>query len=151
MTGTGSPATRPRKRQWAGWAFAVPALAIAAGWAVPAGAVIQTPLPQLLPIPAPAPPPTPAPLAPPINPGYAPAQTSAPSPILTAPGGYQFAQPPAPSYPAPQLPGPIDQQKLQAYRNGLVAQQQQLQSQGLSPSSTISRQILQQLDAPDAQ
>ncbi len=38
----------------------------------PANALIQTPLPQLLPIPAITPPPTPAPLAPPINPGYAP-------------------------------------------------------------------------------
>jgi hypothetical protein len=127
------------------------ALAIVGGWAVPAEAVIQTPLPQFLPIPAPTPPPTPAPLAPPINPGYAGAETSAPSPILTAPGGYEFPQPPAPSYPAPQLPGPVDQQKLQAYRNSLIAQQWQLQSQGLSPSSTVSRQILQQLNVPDAQ
>jgi hypothetical protein len=138
----------PRK---AGWAWAALTMAIIAGWAMPADAVIQTLVPQLLPIPTPTPPPTPAPLAPPINPGYAPAETSAPSPILTAPGGYEFPQPPAPRYPAAQLPGPIDQQKLQAYRNGLVSQQWQLQSQGLSPSTTISRQILQQLNAPDAQ
>jgi hypothetical protein len=57
----------------------------------------------------------------------------------------------APAYPAPQLPGPIDQQKLQTYRNSLVSQQWQLQSEGLSPSTTISREILQQLNAPDAQ
>jgi hypothetical protein len=126
-------------------------LAAVAGWTAPANAVIQTALPQLLPIPAPVAPPTPAPLAPPINPGFAPAETSAPSPILTAPGGYEFAQPPTPSYPAPQLPGPIDQQKLQDYRNSLVSQEWQQQSQGLSPSTTISREILQQLNAPDAQ
>ena len=133
-------------------AGAVLALAIVAGGAVSANALIQTPLPQLLPLPAPTPPPTPAPLAPPINPGYAAAPAEGLSPILhESVPLYQLPQPSAPSYPAPQLPGPIDQQKLQAYRNGLVSQQWQLQSQGLSPGSTLSRQILQQLNAPDAQ
>ena len=133
-------------------AGAVLALAIVASEAVSASAVIQTPLPQLLPLPAPTPPSTPAPLAPPINPGYAAAPADGLSPILhESVPLYQLPQPSAPSYPAPQLPGPIDQQKLQAYRNGLVSQQWQLQSQGLSPGSTLSRQILQQLNAPDAQ
>jgi hypothetical protein len=127
-------------------------LAAIAGGAVSANALIETPLPQFLPIPAPAVPPSPAPLAPPINPGFAHAETSAPSPILTTPGPlYELSQPSPPSYPAPQLPGPIEQQKLQTYRNSLVSQQWQLQSQGLSPSTTISREILQQLNAPDAQ
>jgi hypothetical protein len=131
---------------------AVLALAIAGGWAGSANAVIQTPLPQLLPLPALPPPSTPAPLAPPINPGYAAAPADGLSPILhESVPVYQLPQPSAPAYPAPQLPGPIDQQKLQAYRNGLVSQQWQLQSQGLSPGSTLSRQILQQLNAPDAQ
>jgi hypothetical protein len=133
-------------------AGAVLALAIAGGWAGSANAVIQTPLPQLLPLPALPPPSTPAPLAPPINPGYAAAPADGLSPILhESVPVYQLPQPSAPAYPAPQLPGPIDQQKLQAYRNGLVSQQWQLQSQGLSPGSTLSRQILQQLNAPDAQ
>jgi hypothetical protein len=128
------------------------ALAIAGGWVDSANAVIQTPLPQLLPLPALPPPSTPAPLAPPINPGYAAAPADGLSPILhESVPVYQLPQPSAPAYPAPQLPGPIDQQKLQAYRNGLVSQQWQLQSQGLSPGSTLSRQILQQLNAPDAQ
>jgi hypothetical protein len=106
-----------------------------AGSAVPAGAVIQTPLPQLLPLPAPAPAPTPAPLPPPINPGYAPAPSSGLSPLLTQPGPvYQLPQPASPAYPPPQLPGPIDQQKMQAYSNSLY-----------------SRQIQQQLNAPDPQ
>jgi hypothetical protein len=133
-------------------AGAVLALAIVAGGAASANAVIQTPLPQFLPLPAPTSPPTPAPLAPPINPGYAAAPADGLSPILhESVPLYQLPQPSAPSYPAPQLPGPIDQQKLQAYRNGLVSQQWQLQSQGLSPGSTLSRQILQRLNAPDAQ
>jgi hypothetical protein len=128
------------------------ALAIVSGWAVSADAEIHTVIPQMLPLPAPAPPPTPAPLAPPINPGYAAAPADGLSPILhESVPLYEIPQPSAPSYPAPQLPGPIDQQKLQAYRNGLVSQQWQLQSQGLSPSTTLSRQILQQLNMPDAQ
>jgi hypothetical protein len=118
----------------------------------PANALIQTPLPQLLPIPAITPPPTPAPLAPPINPGYAAAPSDGLSPILShSVPLYELPQASPPAYPAPQLPGPIDQQKLQAFRNGLVFQQWQLQSQGLSPSTTSSREILQQLNAPDAQ
>ncbi len=128
------------------------ALAIVAGCVGSANAEIHTALPQLLPLPAPTPPSTPAPLAPPINPGYAAAPAEGLSPILSQSVPlYEMPQPAAPAYPAPQLPGPIDQQKLQAYRNGLVSQQWQLQSQGLSPGSTLSRQILQQLNAPDAQ
>jgi hypothetical protein len=131
---------------------ALETLGAVAGWAAQANALIETPLPQFLPTPALAAPPSPAPLAPPINPGYAPAEILAPSPILTTPGPlYELPRPSPPSYPAPQLPGPIDQQKLQAYRNSLVSQQWQLQSQGLSPSTTISREIVQQLNAPDAQ
>jgi len=128
-------------------------LALLAGSAASADAAIQTlGPPQMLPLPAITPPPTPAPLAPPINPGYATTPADRLSPILTTPGPvYEFPQPQAPSYPRMQLPGPIDQQKMQAYTNGLRAQQWQLQSQGLSPSSLLSRQIIQQLNTPDAQ
>ncbi len=126
--------------------------AAVAGSGVPANALIQTPLPQLLPIPAITLPPRPAPLAPPINPGYAAAPDDGLSPVLSQSVPlYEMPQSAAPAYPAPQLPGPIDQQKLQTYRNSLVSQQWQLQSEGLSPSTTISREILQQLNAPDAQ
>lgn len=127
-------------------------LAAVTGWAVPANALLATPLPQFLPSPAPAPPPSPAPLAPPINPGYAAAPADGLSPVLSQSVPlYEMPQSAAPAYPAPQLPGPIDQQKLQTYRNSLVSQQWQLQSEGLSPSTTISREMLQQLNAPDAQ
>jgi hypothetical protein len=121
--------------------------AILAGSAGPAGAVIQTALPTLLfPMPAPAPAPSPAPLPPPINPGYAPAPANGLSPILTQPGPV-YELPMNQPYPPPQLPGPIDQQKMQSYRNDLRAQQWQ----GLSPDSVRSREIQQQLNAPDPQ
>jgi hypothetical protein len=128
-------------------------LMLLVGSAASAGAAIQTlGPPQLLPLPAITPPPTPAPLAPPINPGYASAPADGLSPILhESVPLFESPQPQPPSYPQMQLPGPIDQQKMQAYANSLRAQQWQLQSQGLSPSSLISRQIIQQLNTPDAQ
>ncbi len=108
---------------------------------------------QLLPqsLPAVAPPP-PAPLAPPINPGFAPTAPNGLSPSLTQSGPvFELPAPASPSYPPQQLPGPIDQQKLQAYRNNLSSQQWLLQGQGVSPSSQYSREIQQQLNAPDPQ
>jgi hypothetical protein len=130
-------------------AAAVLLLAMLGGSAGPADAIVQTALPQLLPLPAPAPAPTtPAPMPPPINPGYAATPPNGLSPLLTQPGPvYELPQPPSPYYPPPQLPGPIDQQKLQSYRNDLRAQQWQ----GLNPSSERSREIQQQLNAPDPQ
>ncbi|MBV8121470.1 MAG: hypothetical protein JO081_16210 [Alphaproteobacteria bacterium] len=118
-----------------------------------AGAAVQTPLPQLLPLPPLAPTPTTlAPQPPPINPGYTTAPPDGLSPLLTTPGPvYQLPRQPSPAYPAPQLPGPVDQQKLQAYRNDLRAQQWQLQSQGLLSNTAPGREILQQLNAPDTQ
>jgi hypothetical protein len=136
------------------WAAALALLAILAGSPRPADAVIQTALPQLLFVPtSPAPAPAaPAPLPPPINPGYAATPSNGLSPLLTEPGPfYLLSQPPRPAYPPPQLPGPIDQQKIQSYRNDLRAQQWQLQSQGVSPDGTRSREIEQQLNAPDPQ
>jgi hypothetical protein len=149
----GAPApVLPRTRGGERWAWAMLIAVFLVGWAAPAGASIQTALPQLLPLPSPIPPPTPAPLPPPINPGYAAAPSGMLSPILTTPGPvYQLPQPARPSYPAPQLPGPIDAQKIQAYRNELHARQWQLQSEGASPSSAVSRDILRQLNTPDAQ
>jgi len=98
------------------------------------------------------PPSIPAPLAPPINPGYAGVPPSGLSPLLTQPGPvYQLPPLPGPSYPPQQLPGPIDQQKLQSYRNNLLGQQWQMQRQGVSPGSEYSRELQQQLNAPDPQ
>jgi hypothetical protein len=129
-------------------------LALLAASAHPANAVIQTALPQqIFPMPSPAPAPsTPAPLPPPTNPGYASAPSDGLSPILTQPGPvYELPPPPSPSYPPPQLPGPIDQQKTEAYRNSLRAQQWQSQSRGVSPDTPRSREIQQQLTPPDWQ
>ncbi len=135
------------------------ALAMLAAMAVPAAAQIHTSMPQLLPIPGLTEPPlaaaapSPAPIPPPVNPGYAAAPSAGLSPILTTPGPvYQLPQPTPPAYPTPPLPGPTDQQKLTAYGNELRAQQWQLQSQGIPLGSTVrGREILQQLNAPDAQ
>ena len=109
---------------------------------------------QLLPqsLPAAATPNPPTPLPPPVNPGFAPAPPNGLSPLLMQSGPvYEPPAPVSPSYPPQQLPGPIDQQKLQAYRNNLSSQQWLLQRQGVSPSSQYSREIQQQLNAPDPQ
>jgi len=110
---------------------------------------------QLLPQPGIVTPPasTPAPLAPPINPGYAAAPANGLSPILAQPGPvYELPAPANASYPPQQLPGPIDQQKMQSYRNDLRSRQWQLQRQGVGPGSTeYSREIQWQLNQPDDQ
>jgi hypothetical protein len=136
------------------WAESALLLAMLTGPAASANAVIQTALPQLLfPLPSPAPTPTaPAPMPPPINPGYAATPPNGLSPLLTQPGPvYALPQPPNSSYPPLQLPAPIDQQKVQSYRNDLRSQQWQMQWRGLSPSSERAREIQQQLNAPDPQ
>jgi len=53
-----------------------------------------------------------------------------------------------PAYPAPPLPGPTGQQNMQAYRNGLLQQQWELDRKGVSPGSQRSREIQQQLNQP---
>jgi len=128
--------------------------AFAAFSAAAALAAELAPPTQLLPqpLPAAAPPNPPAPLAPPINSGFAPAPPNGLSPLLTQSGPvYELPAPASPSYPPQQLPGPIDHQKMQAYRNNLSSQQWLLQRQGVSPSSQYSREIQQQLNAPDPQ
>jgi hypothetical protein len=54
-----------------------------------------------------------------------------------------------PAYPSPQLPGPVGQQNTQAYRNGLLGQQWQLERSGVSPDSERRREIQQQLSQPE--
>lgn len=129
-------------------------LAIIVGSAHPAGAVIPTTFPVrilILPTP-PLAPTTPAPLPPPINPGYAAAPQTGLSPALSQSVPlYQLPQQAPASYPPPQLPGPIDQQKMQAFRNDLRAQLWQRQWQSVNPATTRSREIQQQLNPPDWQ
>jgi len=129
------------------------AFLLALGAAAASAAQIGPPT-QLLPqsLPAIVPPTSPAPLPPPINPGYVAAPPNGLSPILTQPGPvYELPAPAAPSYPPPQLPGPIDNQKMQSFRNELLGQQWRLQRNGVSPDSQRSREIQQQLNQPDPQ
>jgi hypothetical protein len=103
-----------------------------------------------MPVPIPGPTiysaPTPAPMAPPINPGPATVPPAGLSPWLTQPG--PLAPEAMPAYPATPLPGPTGQQNTQAYRNGLLQQQWELDRSGVSPGSERSREIQQQLNQP---
>jgi hypothetical protein len=91
--------------------------------------------------------PTPAPLAPPTNPGPAVAPPSGLSPLLSQPGS-AFPRLRGPSYPASPNPAPVDQQKMQGYRNDLLGQRWQLERQGVSPDNQRYREIQQQLNQP---
>jgi hypothetical protein len=106
-------------------------------------------------LPAPEPPrtvytaPTPAPLAPPTNPGPAVAPPSGLSPLLAQPGPvFPTLRQPGPSYPASPNPAPVDQQKMQGYRNDLLGQRWQLERQGVSPDNQRYRELQQQLNQP---
>jgi hypothetical protein len=96
--------------------------------------------------------PTPAPLAPPVNPGPAVVPPAGLSPLLTEPG--PVSPPPQramPVYPSLQLPGPVGQQNMQAYRNSLLGQKWQRERSGISPGSERSREIQQQLNQTSPQ
>ena len=93
--------------------------------------------------------PTPAPLAPPTNPGPAVAPPSGLSPLLAQPGpASPILRQPGPSYPASPNPAPVDQQKMQGYRNDLLGQRWQLERQGVSPDTERYRELQQQLIQP---
>jgi hypothetical protein len=97
--------------------------------------------------------PTPMPLAPPTNPAPLPAPRDGLSPLLAQPGSVnQAPQRAGPSYPAasPAPLAPLDQQKVQGYRNDLVGQRFQLERQGVSPDNQRFREIQQQLNQPSA-
>jgi hypothetical protein len=91
--------------------------------------------------------PTPAPLAPPINPGPAVVPPAGLSPLLTEPGSiYSTPERAMPVYPPAQLPGPVGQQNMQSYRNGLLGQQWERERNAISPGSERSREIQQLLN-----
>ena len=93
--------------------------------------------------------PTPTPVAPPTNPGPAIAPPASLSPLLTQPGQlFRLPERASPSYPASPVPAPVDQQKMQTYRNDLIYQRFQLDRQGVSPASERYREIQQQLNQP---
>ena len=106
-------------------------------------------------LPPPSPPPTiyvaptPAPQAPPTGAAPAPTPPNGLSPLLTQPG-LLFGPPKRASASPPPgaLPGPIDQQKMQSYRNDLINQRFQLDRQGVSPGTQRYREIQQQLNQP---
>ena len=117
------------------------------GAATAAGAQTRGPVP--LPPPTIYSAPTPALLAPPINPGPAVVPPDGLSPILTQPGPvYRLPQRTDPSYPSAPVPAPVDQQKMQSYRNDLVNQRWQLDRRGVSPDNERYREIQQQLSQP---
>ena len=93
--------------------------------------------------------PTPTPQAPPTGGAPAPTPPNGLSPLLTQPG-LLFGPPErATASPPPgAVPGPIDQQKMQSYRNDLINQRFQLDRQGVSPGNERYREIQQQLNQP---
>jgi hypothetical protein len=88
-----------------------------------------------------------APLAPPVSPALPAAPSSGLSPILTQPSlaRQPFGRAAVPAAP-PAAAAPVDQQKMQAYRNGLVSQQRALESQGIGLGSEQYRAVQQQLN-----
>jgi hypothetical protein len=122
-------------------------LVVLLGAATAAGAQTRGPVP--LPPPTVYTAPTPAPLAPPTNPGPAVAPASGLSPLLAQPGPvYQTPRRAAPAYLALPNPAPVDQQKMQGYRNDLLGQRWQLERQGVSPANQRYRELQQQLNQP---
>ena len=119
------------------------------GAATAAGAQTNRPVPLLPPTIYSAP--TPVPLAPPTNTGPAVVPPDGLSPLLAQPGpAYRLPERTNPSYPSAPVPAPVDQQKMQSYRNDLVNQRWQLDRQGVSPDSERYREIQRQLNQPSS-
>jgi len=88
---------------------------------------------------------TPTPVPPPVS-TAPPPPASGLSPILTQPS--LVLQPfgrMAPA-PPPASQAPLDQQKMQSYRNDLIGQQRALEQQGVSPGADQYRTNQQQLN-----
>jgi hypothetical protein len=93
--------------------------------------------------------PTPTPQAPPTGAAPAPTPPNGLSPLLTQPGLlYQLPERARAAPPPSAVPGSIDQEKLQSYRNDLVNQRFQLDRQGVSPGNERYREIQRQLNQP---
>jgi hypothetical protein len=88
----------------------------------------------------------PTPMPPPVSSAPPPAPGSSLSPILTQPWLAQQPFRPGSAAPAPQSAAPLDQQKMQNYRNDLLGQQRALERQGASPGTEQYRIIQQQLN-----
>jgi hypothetical protein len=89
---------------------------------------------------------SPAPLAPPTSPVPVPAPPSPMSPILTNPGLALQPFGHAGATPGGTTLSPLDQQRMQSYRNQLNSDQRALDRQGVSPGSEQYREIQQQLN-----
>src|SRR5215468_662813 len=70
------------------------------------------------------------------------------SEVSVPPAGLSTVDGTGPVFPPPQLPGPVGQQNMRAYRNSLLDQQWQRERSGISPGSERSREIQQQLNQP---
>jgi hypothetical protein len=91
--------------------------------------------------------PMPVPLAPPTSLGPAVVPPGGLSPLLSQPSAiFRTPERAGPSYPASPVPAPIDQQKIQSYRNDLINRRFRLDRQGISPDDERYREIQQQLN-----
>jgi hypothetical protein len=95
--------------------------------------------------------PTPIPQAPPTGAAPAPTPPNGLSPLLTQPS-LLFGPPEraSPSHSPTPAPAPVDQQKMQSYRNDLINQRFQLDRQGVSPGNERYREIQRQLNQPSS-
>jgi hypothetical protein len=88
----------------------------------------------------------PTPVPPPVSSAPPPPPASNLSPILTQPWLAQQPFRASPAAPAPPSSSPLDQQKMQSYRNDLIGRQRALEQQGVSPGAEPYRTNQQQLN-----
>jgi len=114
-----------------------------------AGVQSKSALPQPSPAPTVYVVPTPTPQAPPIAAAPAPTPAVGLSPLLTQPSAiYRTPELVSPSYAPIPFPAPVDQQKMQSYRNDLIIQRFQLDRQSVNPGTERYREIQRQLNQP---
>jgi hypothetical protein len=88
----------------------------------------------------------PTPVPPPVGAAPPPPPASGLSPILTQPSLALQPFRASPAAPAPSSSAPLDQQKMQSYRNDLIGRQRALEQQGVSPGAEPYRTNQQQLN-----
>ena len=88
----------------------------------------------------------PTPVPPPVSSAPPPPPGSSLSPILTQPWLAQQPFRASPAAPGARSPSPLDQQKMQGYRNDLIGRQRALEQQGVSPGAGPYRTNQQQLN-----